>query len=24
MQDVDGFILTTAHLTKSFFGFTAV
>jgi branched-chain amino acid transport system ATP-binding protein len=24
MQDVDSFILTTAHLTKSFFGFTAV
>jgi branched-chain amino acid transport system ATP-binding protein len=24
MQDVDGFILTTVHLTKSFFGFTAV
>lgn len=24
MQDEDGFILTTAHLTKSFFGFTAV
>ena len=24
MQDVDDFILTTTHLTKSFFGFTAV